>query len=92
MTDERCPASGWLRRLWKWWSISVLAFKERWKSRLEQLELWVVSYRIESSEYEPSPVSAGGDYDLPDEILIAAAEELFCALDDEEAKNAGPCS
>jgi len=22
-------------------------FKERWKARLEQLELWVVSYRIE---------------------------------------------
>ena len=22
-------------------------FKERWKSRFEQLELWVVSYRIE---------------------------------------------
>jgi hypothetical protein len=22
-------------------------FKERWKNRLEQLELWVVSYRIE---------------------------------------------
>jgi hypothetical protein len=25
----------------------VRAFKERWKSRLNQLELWVVSYRIE---------------------------------------------
>jgi hypothetical protein len=25
----------------------VRAFKERWKTRLEQLELWVVSYRIE---------------------------------------------
>src|SRR2546423_9361228 len=25
----------------------IKAFKERWKARLEQLELWVVSYRTE---------------------------------------------
>ena len=29
------------------------AFKARWKARLEQLEIWMVSYRIDLSEAHP---------------------------------------